>query len=98
MVWLSGWGNMQARGLRQETPHLFFRCLDEVDGEERFELVQRDKVGPVVKVNMAGARDDVHLLGLGRRLVGVFTEVSRMRVLTEDEQQRPRRDGVDVTE
>src|SRR6266496_4442868 len=68
----------------------------EVLGEERLQLVERDQVGLVVEVDVAGVGDDVELLGLGRALVGVLAVVPRVRVLSRDEQDRPRRDPLEV--
>jgi hypothetical protein len=64
--------------------------------EERFELVEWDQVGLVVEVDVAGVRDDVELLRLGRALVGVLAVVPGVGVLSRDEQDRPRRDPLDV--
>src|SRR5437763_15114119 len=68
----------------------------EVLGEERLQLVERDQFGLVVEVDVSGVRDDVELLGLGRALVGVLTVVQRVRVLSRDEQDRPRHVGLVV--
>src|SRR6266496_1867644 len=68
----------------------------EVLGEEGFELVEWDQVGLVVEVDVAGVGDDVELLRLCRALVGVLAVVPRVGVLSGDEQDRPRRDPLEV--
>src|SRR5512132_2663391 len=73
------------------------RCR-QVLGKELVELVERDQVGLVVEVDVAGVRDDVELLRLGRALVGVLAVVPRVRVLSRDEQDGPRRDPCEMRE
>src|SRR4051794_37360896 len=68
----------------------------EVLGEELLELVERDQVRLVVEVDVARVRDVVELLGLGGDLVDVLAEVARVRVLAGDEQDRSRRDPLDL--
>src|SRR5438552_14787302 len=68
----------------------------EVLGEEGFELVERDQVGLVVEVDVAGVGDDVELLRLCRPLVGVLAVVPRVGVLSRDEEDGPRRDRLEV--
>src|SRR3954453_21911389 len=53
----------------------------EVLGEEFLERVERDQVGVVVEVDVAGVGDVVELLGVGGGLVDVLAEVARMRLV-----------------
>src|SRR5215207_3398382 len=81
-----------------ELPDGVARRRRQVLGEELLQLVERDQVGLVVEVDVAGARDDVELLRLCRALVGVLAVVPRVRVFSRDEQDRPRRDPLDLRE
>lgn len=56
--------------------------------EEGRQLVERNDVQAVVQIGVVGTWDDHQLLGFGRRRVGSFTEVARVRFLAMDEQDR----------
>lgn len=66
--------------------------------EKGLKLVPRDKVHPVVQINMSGVRNDVEFLWLGCALVGVFAKLPGMRIVTRDEQHGTRRDRLNVIE
>ena len=67
-------------------------------GEKGRELVERDKLHPIVEVNVAGVGNDDQFLWLTCKLVGLFTELSGMGGLTRDEKHRTRRNRLDVRE
>ena len=67
-------------------------------GEKGRELVEQDKLHPVVEVNVAGVRNDDQFLWLTGELVSLFTELSGMGGLTRDEKQGTRRNRLNVRE
>ena len=64
--------------------------------EEIGQLVERDHVHPVVQIDMVGAGDDHEFLRLGRGRVGGFAEIPRMGLFAVDQQDRARRNLLDV--
>ena len=66
--------------------------------EKGRELVERDKLHPVVEVNVAGAGNDDQFLWLTGKPVSLFTELSGMSVLTRDEKHGTRRNRLNVRE
>lgn len=60
--------------------------------EKGRKLVPRDKVHPVVQIDMSRVRNDVEFLWLGCALVGVFAELPRMCIVTRDEQHGTNRE------
>ena len=66
--------------------------------KESFELVPRDQVHAVIQINMARARHEDQLLRLRRALIRVLAELAGVRLIARDEQQRTRRDRLDVVE
>ena len=60
-------------------------------GEKGRELVEGDKLHPVVKVNVAGLGNDDQFLWLTGKPVSLFTELSGVRVLTRNEKHGTRR-------
>lgn len=66
--------------------------------EKLRELVERNEFNPIIKVNMTGTRNPHQLLRLGSTLVGILAELTRVRLIAGNEQQRPRRDGLNVIE
>ena len=68
----------------------------EVLGEEALELVERNEISTVVEVDVPCPGDYDELLGFGSLLVHGVGEVARMRILSRDEQDRPRGDVLQV--
>ncbi|MEG4073206.1 hypothetical protein QUA30_11115 [Microcoleus sp. Pol14C2] len=66
--------------------------------EKGRKLVPRDKVHPVVQIDMASVRNDVEFLWFGGALIGIFAELPRMCIVTRDEQHGTRRNRLDVIE
>src|SRR5438876_7604355 len=67
-------------------------------GEKGRELVEGDKLHPVVKVNVAGLGNDDQFLWLTGKPVSLFTELSGVRVLTRNEKHGTRRNRLNVRE
>ena len=59
----------------------FLASSGKVAAEEGFELVPRDEVHAVVKIDVARARDKDQLLRLRRVLVGILAELARVRLI-----------------
>ena len=80
--------------------HYVIVCFDlfQVLCEEGRKLVERNKFHPVVKIYVAGVRNDDQFLWLTGKLVSLFTELSGMGGLTRDEKHRTRRNRLDVYE
>jgi hypothetical protein len=70
----------------------------QIAAEKVGQLVERDQVHAVVEIDMAGVRHDLELLRLASALVGVLAEFLRVRLVTRDEEHRPRRDRLDIIE
>ena len=64
--------------------------------EKGRELVEGDKLHPVVKVNVSSARNDEQFLWLTGKPVCLFTKLSGMSVLTRDEKHGTRRNRLYV--
>src|SRR5438094_8821210 len=73
-------------------------CSFQMLHEKGSELVERDKLHPVVKVNMAGVGNDDQFLWLTGKPVRLFTELSGMSGLTRDEKHGTRRNRLNVRE
>ena len=59
-------------------------------GEKGRELVERDKLDPVVEVNVAGGGNDDQFLWLTGKPVSIFTELSGMSGIARDEKHGTR--------
>jgi len=66
--------------------------------EKGRELLEGDKLHPVVKVNVSSARNDEQFLWLTGKPVCLFTKLSGMSVLTRDEKHGTRRNRLNVRE
>src|SRR4030095_16441252 len=67
-------------------------------GEKGRELVERDKLHPVIEVNVSGVGNDDQFLWLTGKPVSLFTELSGMSGLTRDEKHGTRRNRLNVRE
>src|SRR5882724_11170016 len=76
----------------------FASSLFQMLGEKGRELVEGDKLHPVVEVNVTGVGDDDQFLWLTGKPVSLFTELSGMSGLTRDEKHGTRRNRLNVRE
>src|SRR5882724_1343117 len=76
----------------------FASSLFQMLGEKGRELVEGDKLHPVVEVNVTGVGDDEEFLWLTGKPVSLFTELSGVGGLTRDEKHGTRRNRLNVHE
>ncbi len=66
--------------------------------EKGRKLVPRDKVYPIVQIDMSRVRNDVEILWFGSTVVSIFTELSGVCICPRDEQHGTRRNRLYVVE
>src|SRR2546430_2811170 len=73
-------------------------CSFQMFGEKGREFVERDKLRPVIEVNVSGVGNGDQFLWLTGKPVSLFTELSGMSSLARDEKHGTRRNRLNVSE
>lgn len=82
--------NQRAAGESGHAPHRLDQILLQIALEERRQLIERNEVDPIIKIDMASSGNDDQFLGLTGELISLLAEFPGVRIGPSNEQHRMR--------